>query len=149
MKVKLICGLKKIIVLFLVVPCVFADDKSEDTSLLEAVTENYAVCADVALGNFDSDEEGQQAIKKLYKAMIVNIRKMISLELIGSKSMQFFQDVLGNEGLVGYMLRGVSEFDEYYQLEKQNLRHALNYDFRQTHKQLWSKHGCDAIYASL
>lgn len=126
----------------------FAETK--ETERLATITKDHAKCADVALGNFPSDEEAQEAIKTFYKAMIVNVEKIVALESESkSETTAFFLDVMGKKVFIGYLLKGFSEVDDQYKTEKKQLKKQFNYDWRQVNEKLWKDKGCNAIHASL
>ncbi|KZY64747.1 hypothetical protein A3737_14245 [Oleiphilus sp. HI0065] len=124
--------------------------ESKETERLAQVTLDYAKCADVALGNFTSDEKAQEAIKVFYKAMIKNVENMLVLESASkNESTEYFLDIMGKDVFVGFMLKGFSEVGPQYKDEKKKLTKELNYDWRLVNERLWSKQGCNAIYGSL
>lgn len=126
----------------------FAETK--ETERLATITKDYAKCADVALGNFPSDEEAQKAIKTFYKAMIVNVEKIVAVESESeNETTAFFLEVMGKNVFIGYLLKGFSEVDDQYKTEKKQLKEQFNYDWRQVNETLWKDKGCNAIHLSL
>ncbi len=123
--------------------------ETEETIKLAKITEDYATCADVALGNFPSDKEAQAAVKLFYKAMISNIEKMLDLEIRADDEVtKLYIDYMGKEIFTGYMLKAFTDVNLRYQTEKKELEEQYNYDWRRVHEELWSKKGCNAIYAT-
>jgi hypothetical protein len=126
----------------------FADTK--ETEILAKVTEDYAKCADVALGNFTSDEKSQQAIRVFFKAMLSNVEMIVAIESKSeNESLNFFLDVMGKDVYTGFLLKGLSELDESYKISKQQLSVQFNHDWRLVNENLWAKQGCNAIYVGL
>lgn len=128
----------------------FTHADTKETIRLAKITEDYAKCVDVALGNFSSDKEAQYTIKVLYKAMISNIEKMVDLERESkNESTIFFLDIMGEEVFTGYLLRSFTELDAQYKTQKQKLSEQFDHDWRKVNQQLWSTQGCNAIYVNL
>lgn len=124
--------------------------ETEETERLAKITEEYAKCADVVLGNFPSGQQSQQVIKAFFKAMLSNVEKMVALERQSENdSARFFLDIMGKDVFTGFLLKGFSELDEHYKASKQQLNAKFNHDWRLVNQQLWAKQGCNAIYVSL
>lgn len=124
--------------------------ETEETERLAKITEDYAKCADVVLGNFPSDQEGQQAIKTFFQAMLSNVEKMVALESQSENdSARFLLDIMGKDVFTGFLLKGFSEVDEHYKTSKQQLSAQLNHDWRLVNQRLWARQGCNAIYVGL
>lgn len=124
-----------------------ADSESERSS---RAIQQYARCLDSAVGNFRTDAETQLAANKLAKAMLLNIRSLISLERSKPNAeTKFLIDALGEEGFVGYMFRAFEGGNKEYRSERQTLMARNKSDWRLTHQQLWSTYGCDAILSEL
>ncbi len=117
---------------------------------MASITTDYAKCTDVALANFETDEKTQKAVEVFYSAMIKNIRRIIDLEeKEGSEKVTFSIDLMGKEVLVGYLLKSFTEVSTKYQSDKKAMKENNEWDWRQTNKELWSRHGCNTIYNSL
>ena len=124
--------------------------ETKETESLGRITEQYGRCADVALGNFDTDKKAQDAGSLFFKAMIKNIRSMIEIEQSqGHENTLLFINMVGKDIFTGYLLRAFADGNEAYKKEKESLQETNNWDWTRTHKQLWSKYGCDAIYKGL
>lgn len=124
--------------------------ETKETERLGRITEQHGRCADVVLGNFYADKEAQDATGLFFKAMTKNISSIIEIEKRqGHESTLFFIDIMGKDIFTGYLLRAFADVNEAYQNEKKSLQETNNWDWKRTHKQLWSKYGCDAIYKGL
>ena len=124
--------------------------ETKETEHLGRITEQYGRCADVVMGNFDTDKKAQDAARLFFKAMIKNISSMIEIEKRqGHESTLLFIDIMGKDIFTGYLLRAFADVNEAYQKEKKSLQETNNWDWKRTDKQLWSKYGCDAIYKGL
>ncbi|MBR9868275.1 MAG: hypothetical protein GYB20_13505 [Oceanospirillales bacterium] len=127
-----------------------AQAETEQTEKLASITKDYAKCADVAVGNFTSDKQAQDSIRAFYKAMILNIKKLIALESEPeNEAIDYFEEIMGREAFVGFLLKGYSDVDLQYQDEKKSLKEKYDFDWQRVHKVLWVKQGCNAIYSSL
>jgi polysaccharide pyruvyl transferase WcaK-like protein len=123
--------------------------ESTETERLARVTEQQARCAAVAVGNFPTDKKTQEAVAHLYQAMLKNVRRMIAAERTrGSKKIEAFSDILEPDVFAGYMLRAFADGDEKFRRERDALREARDFDWRSVNKELWAKHGCDAVIAA-
>lgn len=97
--------------------------ETKETERLGRVTEQYGRCADVVLGNFDTDKKAQNAASLFYKAMIKNISSMIEIEKgQGHESTLIFIDIMGKDIFTGYLLRAFADVNEAYQKEKKSLQ---------------------------
>ncbi len=124
--------------------------ETKETEDLARITEQYGRCADVVLGNFDTDKKAQDAVGLFYKAMIKNINSMIEIEKKqGHESIILLLNIMGKDVLSGYLLRAFADDKEAYRKEKKSLEETNNWDWKHTHQQLWSKYGCDAVYKGL
>ena len=124
--------------------------ETKESERLLSIAKDYAKCADVALGNFPSDEESQKAVKIFYSQMIDIIRKVVDAEEKSSdERVSFSIDLMGKEILIGFMLKSVTEVDPAYQKAKKDLKKSYEWEWRPVHKELWSKHGCNAIFNSI
>ena len=140
---------KIIFTLVLILPSI-SFSETKETENLGRITQQYGRCADVALGNFDTDKKAQDAIGRFFKAMIKNISSIIEIEKRqGHESTVLSLDIMGKDILTGYLLRAFADVNETYQQEKKSLQETNNWDWERTHQQLWRKYGCDAIYKGL
>ena len=141
---------KVIFALVVFLPSNSYSSETKETERLGRATEQYGRCADVVLGNFDTDKKAQDAGGLFFKAMIKNIRSMIEIEQSqGHESTLVFINMMGIDVFTGYLLRTFTDVNEAYQKEKKALQETNNWDWKRTHKQLWNKYGCDAIYKGL
>lgn len=125
--------------------------ETKQTLDIGKVTQDYANCLDAVLGNFNSDNEAQAAMKKFYAAIISNTETIINNELKANHEgtklfLEMFQD---KKIFTGYMVAKFAEPDQLYLTLKKDLNKINNFDWRMTNQSLWSSNGCNAIYRSL
>jgi hypothetical protein len=140
---------KIIFTLILFLPSI-SFSETKETEDLALITEQYGRCADVALGNFDTEKKAQDAGILFFRAMIKNISSMIEIEKRQGKEFNvLLLNALGKEVFTGFLLKSFADVNETYQKEKKSLQEANKWDWKRTNQQLWRKHGCDAIYKGL
>ena len=127
-----------------------AQAADEASDRLGRATEQYARCLDNVLGNFPKESEAQAAARRISAAMLRNIRSIVAQERTKSdQGITFWLETMGEEAFVGYLFKSFSDVSEEYRVERQGLQKQNNFDWRQTHQQLWKKYGCDAIHSQL
>ena len=117
------------------------------------INQQYSVCSDVAQSNFDTEQEAFVAVGIFTRAIIKNLNIILDDMLQNDEmdgTMNRFIEITGSRDIViGHMLKSVADNNTEFNAEKNELKKALNYDWREVHAKLWSKYGCDAIYENL
>jgi len=138
------------IIVLLIMVCGAAIAETDDTERLSAITEDYAKCADVAVGNFNDDVKIKEAMNVLFDGMTKNIYVMIENEIADKNGKTAdFVELVGKDIAVGYLLKGFVDVNPSYKEEKEIIVKENNGDWRAASKILWKRNGCNAIYESL
>lgn len=127
---------------------IYAEDV--EAMKMQAV-KDYGKCIVTSLSIAENDQEAYEVTELFYRASLDLIQELIALEIgkeKGSKPMASMQEILGQEGLKGFMLARLQN-DPSFKAERDRLRIEHGFDWRKSDRILWDKHGCSAIYSSL